>query len=126
MTNFEEVRRIIESCQGYTIDLVSLAVLEQASALEIGLRWGPSKPDVFLSCRDILHLTIGRFPDSDFGPMDSLSAVHLPPSDEPWPEPLRYDLKRTSSLPSLLWIHAEGPVQLDVIAATVTALSEAT
>jgi hypothetical protein len=122
VTVFDDVIPAIERCAGYTINLVSLSVIEERDSLEIGLRWGPGKPDITLSMQSIYYFALERSPGADLLYVDKVRATPLP-ADEPWPEDFPLDLARTPDLPTLLWIRAE-PVQLDVVAAVVTVLQE--
>lgn len=122
MTDFDDVARAIARCDGYTINFVSMSVIEEADALEIGFRWGPGKPDITLSMQSVYYFALGRSPGADLRYVDKMLATPLP-AGEPWPEEFTVDLPRAPDLPALLWIRAE-PASLEMLAAVVTVLEE--
>jgi hypothetical protein len=122
MSVFDGARQAIMSCQGYGLESLSLSIIGAADALEIGLRWGPAKPDVTLSIRNIYYLAMHRLPGGDI-PFFDLEATTLAP-DEPWPEDLPNPIVTADALPPLLWIRGQGPANFAVVAAVVTVLSE--
>ncbi|MFF7474454.1 hypothetical protein [Streptomyces sp. NPDC008092] len=125
MNEFARLCEKVPDFAGYVIDRLSMSRIEEADALDIGLRWGPGKPDVTLSFRDVFYFTIGRIPGPGAEPLDRLAAQVLQPQDQPWPDGLSMDLVRSASLPTLIWVRAEGPVQLSVVAAIATIFMEA-
>lgn len=103
---------------------------EGSDTLEIRLRWGPSKPDMTLSLQSVFYLSFGREPftlvPGAWDPiLDRITATTLMPSDDPWPPRVPLEIARTPELPPLLWVRAEGPTQLDVVAAIATVSEEA-
>lgn len=122
MTAFDEARRAIASCEGYTIHLLNLSLLDGSDALEIGLHWGISKPDIVLSFRRIYYMAVGRSPDDDVPLLDRIEATELVPDGGAWPDALneKMNLVRSTHLPNLLWLRTEGPVRLEVVAAIVS------
>jgi hypothetical protein len=97
MTDFDDVARAIARCDGYTINFVSMSVIEEADALEIGFRWGPGKPDITLSMQSVYYFALGRSPGADLLYVDKMLATPLP-AGEPWPEEFTVDLPRTPDL----------------------------
>ncbi|MFE4457197.1 hypothetical protein ACFROC_07555 [Nocardia tengchongensis] len=124
MNAFERIRIAAPLCDGYLIDRLAMSRVEETDALDIGLRWGPAKPDIVLSFQDAYYVEIGRLPGPGGEPLDNVTATVLAPSDEPWPAPLRIDTVRSAGMPPLLWFHAEGPVQLNIVSAIATAFIE--
>lgn len=124
MTVFESFRTVAPKCEGYMINRLTLAQIDDVDALEIGLRWGPDKPDIDLSFRNVLYFLLGRATDPSKAPLSEVSATVLEPENSDWPEGVFLDLVRSTALPTLLWFRAEGPVQLSVIAAIATASLE--
>lgn len=124
MTEFDRIRSAAPRCTGYLIDRMTFSRVDENDALDIGLRWGPTEPDIVLSFQNVYYLEIGRLPGPGAEPLDNVTAAVLPPSDEPWPAQLSIDTIRSASLPPLLWLRAEGPVQLNVVAAIATAFVE--
>jgi hypothetical protein len=122
MTVFDNVIPAIARCAGYTINLVSYKVIEEADALEIGFRWGPGRPDIILSMQGVHHFVLGGSPGKDLRYVDAITATPLP-AGEPLPPGLAIAAGPGADLPALLWIRAE-PAQLEVVAATVTVLQE--
>jgi hypothetical protein len=90
--------------------------------VEIGLRWGPTKPDITLSMQNVHYLAFARPPGGGALYVDKMVATTLLP-DQPWPQDVPPGLVQTPDLPPLLWLHAE-PLQLEVVAAIVTVLEE--
>lgn len=122
MSVFAGARQAIMSCQGFGLESLSLSIIGTADALEIGLRWGVPKPDVTLSIRNIHYLAIHRMPGDDI-PFVDIEATTLAP-DQPWPKDLPNPIVTVDGFPPLLWIRGHGPATFDVVAATVTVLSE--
>ncbi|MEU7749688.1 hypothetical protein ACIBO2_08760 [Nonomuraea sp. NPDC050022] len=120
MSAFDQFLKVAPRCEGYVVDRLSLAQVDDVDALEIGLRWGPEKPDIMLAFRDLYFFSIGRTPGPGAGPLDQVMATVLGPENAPWPDGISLDLVRSTSLPPLLWLRVEGPVQFDVIAAIAT------
>ncbi|TMR88033.1 hypothetical protein [Nonomuraea basaltis] len=120
MSTFDKFLKVVPSCHGYVIDRLSLAQVDDADALEIGLRWGPEKPDITLAFRDVYFFSIVKLPGPGAEPLDQVVATALEPRNESWPDGVWLDLVRSTSLPPLIWLGAEGPVQLNVIAAIAT------
>ncbi|WP_117213339.1 hypothetical protein [Allorhizocola rhizosphaerae] len=122
MSVFDEVRRLITSCEGYTIHLLDLSLVDGSDALELGLHWGISKPDMVISFRRIYYMAIGRSPNDDIPLLDKIEATELAPDDSAWPDDLdkKMNLVRTTDLPNMLWLRTEGPVRLEVVAAMVS------
>lgn len=120
MSVFNQFLRVVSTCEGYVVDRLSLALVDEADALEVGLRWGPEKPDVTIAFRDIYHFSIGRLPGPGAEPVDQVKATVLEPMNGPWPEGVPLDLVRSTALPQLIWLRTEGPVQLSVLAAIAT------
>ncbi|WP_432098559.1 hypothetical protein [Streptomyces sp. WAC 04229] len=117
MSSFQTFLEVAPGCQGYFLDRLSLERIDDVDALEMGLRWGPEKPDMTLAFRDVYFCSIERPPGPGDAPLDQVTATLLEPSDSPWPEGLALELIRSSSLPVLIWFRAEGPVQVSVLAA---------
>lgn len=124
MTEFDGFRRVVATCDGYLIEWLSFSRSEEADALQIGLRWGPDKPDVTLAFQNVHYFEIGRMPGPGAEPLDGLRTTVLDPGDESWPAGLDIDFARSADLPALVWLHAVGPVQLDVVAPIATAYVE--
>ncbi|WP_040793485.1 hypothetical protein [Nocardia paucivorans] len=124
MKHFEQIRLAAPLCVGYMVDRLTLSQIDETDALDIGLRWGPAKPDIILSFQDVYYFEIGRLPGPGAEPLDDVTATVLPPADEPWPAQLHIDTIRSAALPPLLWFRAEGPVQLNVVAAIANAFVE--
>ncbi|WP_322749068.1 MULTISPECIES: hypothetical protein [unclassified Frankia] len=120
MTGFSQLLEIAPRCTGYVIDRLSFSRVDDLEALDIGLRWGPQKPDIIIAFRDVYYFSIGRLPGPGAEPLDQVIATVLEPKDGPWPDGVSFDLVRSVSFPSLVWLRAEGPVQLSVIAAIAT------
>ncbi|MGW2013898.1 hypothetical protein [Streptomyces sp. NPDC001927] len=116
MSSLQKVLEAAPGCQGYFLDRLSLERIDDVDALEMGLRWGPGKPDVTLAFRDVYFCSIERPPGPGAAPLDQVTATLLEPSDSPWPEGLDLELIRSSSLPALIWFRAEGPVHVSVLA----------
>lgn len=124
MTEFESFRKVAKSCEGYFIERLSLSRVDESDSLDIGLRWGPDKPDVTLSFVSVYYFVMGHQPGSGAEPLSEVKVTVLEPSDEPWPEGLAFEDMRSAALPPLIWLSAAGPVQLDVLAAIATAYVE--
>ncbi|MGW0210392.1 hypothetical protein ACWDZ8_32955 [Streptomyces sp. NPDC003233] len=124
MTSFQKFLEAGPRCQGYFLDRLSLERIDDVDALEMGLRWGPEKPDMTLSFRDVYFCSVERPPGPGAAPLDRVTAELVEPSDSPWPEGLPLELTRSSSLPALIWFRAEGPVQVSVLAAIASASLE--
>ncbi|AHH20926.1 hypothetical protein NONO_c61520 [Nocardia nova SH22a] len=125
MIEIDTFRRVACSCEGYLIDTLSMSQIDDANVLELALRWGPDKPDVVLAFQGIYYFELGKTPEPGAYPLEQVAVTVLPSSNDPWPAGLGIDLVRSSTLPDLVWFHAEGPVQLNVVAAIVTAYVEA-
>lgn len=117
MSSLQKFLEVTQGCQGYFLDRFSLERIDDIDALEMGLRWGPEKPDITLAFRDVYFCSIERPPGPGDAPLDQVAATLLEPSDSPWPEGLTLELIRSSLLPTLIWLRAEGPVQVSVLAA---------
>jgi len=125
MNAFVRAMQVMRATRAYVVNRISLAVVEGADALEIGLRWGPGKPDVVLSFQNIFHLAISRTPGEDAALADVITPTLIPPADEPWPPGLPLlALTRDHTLPDLLWVHIEGLITIDVVASIATVLTE--
>lgn len=125
MTDFKEFLELVPKCEGYMIDRLSFSQIEDLDSLELGLRWGPRKPDITLAFRHVLYFLVGRASEPSSAPLNEVAATVLPPEDASWPDGVFFDTIRTASLPSLVWFRAEGPVQLSIIASIATASIEA-
>ncbi|MFF8290025.1 hypothetical protein ACF068_12450 [Streptomyces sp. NPDC016309] len=117
MSSLRKFLEVAPRCQGYFLDRLSLERIDGSDALELGLHWGPEKPDITLAFRDVYFCAIERPADPGDAPLDQVAATLLEPSDSPWPEELSLELIRSSSLPTLIWFRTEGPVQVSVLAA---------
>lgn len=117
MSSLQTFLEAAPGCQGYFLDRLSLERIDDVDALEMGLRWGPEKPDMTLAFRYVYSCSIERPPGPGDAPLDQVTAELLEPSDSPWPEGLALELIRSSSLPALIWFRAQGPVQISVLAA---------
>ncbi|GAA0949514.1 hypothetical protein [Nonomuraea longicatena] len=115
--SFQKFLAVVSGCRGYFLDRLSLERIDNVDALEIGLRWGPEKPDMTLAFRDVYFSVIEWTPGPGTAPLDQVAATLLEPSDSPWPEGLAPQLVRSSSLPMLVWFRTEGPVHISVLAA---------
>ena len=125
MTEFKRFQEVAESCEGYLIERLSFSRVDESDSLDIGLRWGPNKPDVTLSFLNVYYFVMGHQPGAGAEPLSEVKTTVLGPSDEPWPEGLAFEDMRSAALPPLIWLSASGPVQLDVLAAIATAYVEA-
>lgn len=121
MSTFADFQAVAARCDGYQIDHMAHYRIEDADTLDISLTAGPHHPDITLSFRSIYYAEIGHTPGPSTEPLDDVSATPLPPNNEPWPEGLHYDYVRSDQLPPLIWFHAAGPVQLNILAAQATA-----
>ena len=121
--SFELVIPAIAKCEGYVVNLISMSVIEEVDALEIGFRWGPGKSDITLSLRRIYYFALGKTAVESTHYVDRITATPLS-TDRPWPAGVPVGMYRTPGLPDLLWIRTE-PLHLEVVAATVTVLEEA-
>ncbi len=117
MSTLQKFLSIAPSCEGYFLDRFSLERIDDVDALDMGLRWGPEKPDMTFAFRDVYFCSVERPPGPGSAPLDQVTATILEPSDAPWPEGLDLELIRSSSLPTLIWFRAEGPVHVSVLAA---------
>jgi len=117
VSSLQKFLKVAPGCQGYFLDRLSLQRIDDVDALEIGLRWGPEKPDMTLAFRDVYFCSIERSPGPGDAPLDQVTATLLEPSNSSWPDGLALELVRSSSLPTLIWFRAEGPVQVSVLAA---------
>lgn len=117
MNSFQKFLEVVPRCQGYFLDRFSLERIDDIDALEMGLHWGPEKPDMTLAFRGVYFCSVERPPGPGDAPLDQVTAVLLEPSDSPWPEGLSLELIRSSLLPTLIWFQAKGPVQVSVLAA---------
>jgi len=117
LSSLQKFLEVAPGCQGYFLDRLSLERIDAVDALEVGLRWGPEKPDMTLSFRDVYFCSVERPPGPGDAPLDQVTATLLEPRDSPWPEGLPLELIRSASLPAMVWFRAEGPVQVSVLAA---------
>ncbi|RLU99298.1 hypothetical protein CTZ27_15250 [Streptomyces griseocarneus] len=124
MTSLQRFLEVAPHCQGYSLDRLPLERIDDVDAMEIGLHWGPDKPDMMLAFRDIYFCSIERPPGPGAAPLDQVTAALIEPSDSPWPDGLPLELIRSSSLPTLVWFLAEGPVRISVLAAIASASLE--
>lgn len=124
MSSLQSFLEIADRCQGYFLDRFSLQRIDDVDALEVGLRWGPEKPDLTLAFREVYFCSVERPPGPGAAPLDQVTAILVEPSDSPWPEGLSLEMVRVSSLPTLVWFRAVGPVQISVLAAVVSASNE--
>ncbi|TQE33746.1 hypothetical protein [Streptomyces ipomoeae] len=124
MNELEKVCRVIESCEGYSIGALSMAVVDDGDMLDISLRWGPEKPDMTISLREVTYFEMGRDAGVPAGPLCELQASVLLPTGAAWPEGLHFDRVRKWIDRPLIWIRAAGPVQLSVLASTAVVLKE--
>ncbi|WP_216905937.1 hypothetical protein [Nocardia noduli] len=124
MTNIENVCAAAPHFGGYFIDRLALVRGAEGDTLDVGLHWGPQKPDYYLSFERLYYFSISRFPGPDAEPLDKVEATILEPGDEPWPVGLSVNARRSLSLPRLLWFRTEGPVRLVVVAAVATMFTE--
>jgi hypothetical protein len=126
VSSLQKFREVARGCQGYFLDRLSLERIDDVDALEVGLRWGPDKPDMTLAFRDVYFCSVERPPGPGDAPLDRVTAMLLEPSESPWPDGLDLELTRSSSLPPLIWFRAEGPVQISVLAAIASVSLEVT
>lgn len=122
---FDEVQQTTDRLQGYSVEFLGFSLLEEAEAIHISLRWGPGKPDATLIFKSIYYFSISKFAASGVLLLDRIVARVLEPSDEEWPAGLPAHIRRSPKLPPLLWFATDGPVQINVLAAQATVLSEA-
>ena len=124
MSAFDEVCRAVRSCEGYSLRLLSLSLVDDLDALEISLRWGPSKPDSVLSLRRIHFFAISRSPDDAAPFLEGISAQEIGPDAGTWPEHLMLSPDDRLPVKSLLWINVAGGIRLDVVAAQASVLQQ--
>jgi hypothetical protein len=124
VSSLQKFLEVAPRCQGYFLDRLSLERIDDIDALELGLRWGPERPDMTLAFRDVYFCSVERPPGPGDAPLDKVTAALVEPSDSPWPEGLSLELIRSASLPTLIWFRADGPVQISVLAAIASASLE--
>lgn len=124
MNDLEKACRVIESCEGYSINSLTMAVVEDGDVLDMSLRWGPERPDVAISLQGVTYFEMGRDVGVPAGPLCELQASVLLPVDAAWPEGIHFDRVRKWIDRPLIWIRAVGPVQLSVLAFTAVVLKE--
>ncbi|MFE7527654.1 hypothetical protein ACFU7Y_18335 [Kitasatospora sp. NPDC057542] len=123
MSRLEQICQAIEDCEGYSIDALSMAVLNEEDALEISLRRGPEKRDLSISLKGVVYFEIGRDSHASAGPLCELRASVIGPGGDSWPEGINFDRVRQWDA-RLIWLRASGPVQLNVLANTAVVLQE--
>ncbi len=108
--------------QGYGLAELSVSVIDAVDSVNIGLRYGPPRPDVVISAQSVHYFSIHRMPGDDI-PFFDINAVILEPG-QPWPPQLPPSITASPSFPPLLWVHGDGPATFDLVAAIVTVLAE--
>jgi hypothetical protein len=103
-------------CEGYLINRISYSQIEESDSLEVGLRWGPDRPDVRFWFSEIYYFATEGIPGPGAEPVDRVIASILAPSDESWPDDLPLNLVRSSSLPPLIWVRMEKPLVFNIVA----------
>ncbi|MFE2937312.1 hypothetical protein [Streptomyces sp. NPDC059278] len=114
--------RTLESCISYFIERVSLDESNEDrkdNTLDVWLREGPRKPDVVVLLSNLYSVRPWE-PGLGFSFIDGISLVHLPKLPLPWPTEAAGRLDRSEGLPDLVWLRIAGPIEVDVVAATVT------
>jgi hypothetical protein len=119
----QRARDAVLLCQGYGLADLSFVIVETTDAVNIKLRFGPPRPDITISAQSVHHFAIHRLPHDDIPFVDLEAVIQVP--DQPWPDRVPHAIAATPSFPPLLWIHADGPATVDLVAEIVTVLSEA-
>lgn len=122
---FDAFIQAAAAAEGYLVERLMHAATEQGDVLDIGLRWGPDKPDIVLSFENVHHVEISRVPDAPLGPLEEVTCTVLEPSNAPWPEGLNPNVQRSVDLPHLLWFRGKGLLQISVLAPIATAYTQA-
>ena len=120
---FRTVYEALDRFHGCGIDQLNLSINDSLDALEITMV--PFRPDggVGLSIRGIHYFAMNRWPGEDISLVDfRLTTLG---SAQPWPPSLPGMFIPAAAVPPLLWLHGEGAVTLDVVAATITVLTQA-
>lgn len=120
---FRTVYEALDVFQGCGIDQLNLSINNSLDALEITLV--PFRPEggIGLSVRGIHYFAMNRLPGDDISLVD-FRLTTLRPA-QPWPSNLPEMFALTATVPPLLWLHGDGAVTLNVVAATVTVLTQA-
>lgn len=124
-SGFDSFRQTAAACESYLIERLLFSRIADSDTLDIGLRWGPEKPDITLSFQNVHHFSASGLPDVSAGPLDQITTTVLEPGDEPWPDGLEPGFHRSAELPPLLWFHVSGPVRISVLSSTAAAYIEA-
>lgn len=120
---FRTVYEAFDLFQALGIDQLNLSINDSLDALEITLV--PTRPDggVGLSIRGVHYFAVHRLPGDDISLVDFHLTTLWP--DQPWPSSLPGNFDLIATVPPLLWLHGDGAVTLDVVAAVVTVLAQA-
>lgn len=119
---FRTVHEALGLFQSCGIDQLSLSINGTVDALEISLMRFEQAGGVNLSVRRIDYFAIHRSPGDDI-PLADFRLTTLSPS-QLWPPELPRQFVPAATVPPLLWLHGDGAVTFDVIAASVTVLTQ--
>lgn len=118
MTPFDDVLAGFARLEGYEIEFLGYQWLEGRDSMSMTLRYGPTKRDAVVLFNRLCHLSLSKHPiDAEPMILDRVSVSVLLPGPEPWPPELGIGLVRSPELPPLLWMHTDGLVMVDVVAA---------
>lgn len=119
---FRTVYEALDLFQARGIVQLNLSINDSLDALEITL--APYSPDggVGLSVRGVHYFAMSRLPGEDISLVDFRLTTLWPA--QPWPSSLPGQFVPAVTVPPLLWLHGDGAVTLDVVAAIVTVLAQ--
>ena len=119
---FRTVYEALDVFQGCGIDQLNLSINSSLDGLEITLV--PFRPEggIGLSVRGVHYFAMNRLPGDDISLVDFRLTTLWPA--QPWPSSLPGKFVPAATVPPLLWLHGDGAVTLDVIAAVVTVLTQ--
>ena len=120
---FRTVYEALDVFQGCGIDQLNLSINSSLDGLEITLV--PFRPEggIGLSVRGVHYFAMNRLPGDDISLVDFRLTTLWPA--QPWPSSLPGQFVPAATVPPLLWLHGDGAVALDVVAAIVTVLAQA-
>lgn len=76
-SGFDSFRQTAAACEGYLIERLLFSRIADSGTLDIGLRWGPEKPDITLSFQNVHHFSASGLPDVSAGPLDQITTTVL-------------------------------------------------
>lgn len=111
---------LLSGLEGYFLDRVLADTAPSDGSVDIHLRLDPRAPDVLISLTKVVHVTMGPLLEPDAAFVDEIRLEHIAGSESSWPDGLAGLGPRPPGFPDVVWLTIVGPMQVEVVAKTIT------